>query len=108
MQALPPGILQDSSTGAITLWSAETLHEVTMTNEGQDMWPISLEHQVRASTLNPKPSSRDSAVHVNCASCTAGPLHHTLSPLYHTEGINCLWTFALALQRHTMTHTYSE
>jgi hypothetical protein len=76
----PLGVLQDSSSGTITLWSAEALHEVTMTNEGQDMWRIYLEHQVRGSQLL-------------SARCTAQLLpaalldHCTTSILCHSEAI---------------------
>lgn len=42
----PLGLLQDCSSGSIQLWSAETLHDVTLSNEGKDMWRIYLEHQV--------------------------------------------------------------
>jgi hypothetical protein len=38
--------MQDGSSGSIHLWSADALHDVSMTNEGRDMWRIYLEHQV--------------------------------------------------------------
>lgn len=44
----PLGLLQDSSTGALHLWSSEALHEVSISNEDKDMWRIYLEHQVTA------------------------------------------------------------
>lgn len=42
----PLGLLQDSSSGVLHLWSNEALHEVSMSNEDKDMWRIYLEHQV--------------------------------------------------------------
>eukprot|EP00878_Enallax_costatus_P011969 GHUV01012497.1.p1 GENE.GHUV01012497.1~~GHUV01012497.1.p1 ORF type:complete len:1028 (+),score=282.75 GHUV01012497.1:49-3132(+) len=41
----PLGLLQSSSSGGTQLWSGEALHEVSLSNEGKDMWRIYLEHQ---------------------------------------------------------------
>ena len=42
----PQGLLQDPSSGAVQLWSGDALHEVTLSNEGRDMWRVYLELQV--------------------------------------------------------------
>jgi len=42
----PLGLMQDSSSGAIHLWSGEALHDVSLSNEGKDMWRTYLEYQV--------------------------------------------------------------
>ncbi|WIA14238.1 hypothetical protein OEZ85_002776 [Tetradesmus obliquus] len=47
----PLGLLQDAVSGAVTLWSGESLHEVAVSNEDKDMWRIYLEHQDYANAL---------------------------------------------------------
>lgn len=42
----PLGLMQDSSSGAMLLWSGDALHEVTLSNEGKDMWRTYLDYQV--------------------------------------------------------------
>jgi hypothetical protein len=42
----PLGLLQDASSGMVQLWSADSLHEVAISNEDKDMWRIYLQHQV--------------------------------------------------------------
>lgn len=41
----PLGLMQDSSSGAMLLWSGDALHEVTLSNEGKDMWRTYLDYQ---------------------------------------------------------------
>jgi hypothetical protein len=38
--------MQDSSSGAMLLWSGDALHEVALSNEGKDMWRTYLDYQV--------------------------------------------------------------
>lgn len=40
--------MQDSSSGSMLLWSGDALHEVSLSNEGKDMWRTYLDYQVRA------------------------------------------------------------
>lgn len=42
----PLGLMQDSSSGAMLLWSGDALHEVSLSNEGKDMWRTYLDYQV--------------------------------------------------------------
>lgn len=44
----PLGLMQDSSSGSMLLWSGDALHEVTLSNEGKDMWRTYLDYQVGA------------------------------------------------------------
>jgi hypothetical protein len=53
----PLGLMQDSSSGSMLLWSGDALHEVSLSNEGKDMWRTYLDYQVRAQ-----------------ATCVGGPL----------------------------------
>eukprot|EP00879_Flechtneria_rotunda_P019362 GHRR01020334.1.p1 GENE.GHRR01020334.1~~GHRR01020334.1.p1 ORF type:complete len:907 (+),score=281.55 GHRR01020334.1:278-2998(+) len=41
----PLGLLQDATSITTHLWSGETLHEVTMTSEGKDMWRTYMEYR---------------------------------------------------------------
>lgn len=38
--------MQDSSSGGMLLWSGDALHEVSLSNEGKDMWRTYLDYQV--------------------------------------------------------------
>lgn len=38
--------MQDSSSGSMLVWSGDALHEVTLSNEGKDMWRTYLDYQV--------------------------------------------------------------
>jgi hypothetical protein len=44
----PLGLMQDSSSGSVLLWSGDALHEVSLSNEGKDMWRTYLDYQVGA------------------------------------------------------------
>jgi hypothetical protein len=42
----PLGLMQDSSSGSILVWSGDALHEATLSNEGKDVWRTYLDYQV--------------------------------------------------------------